>query len=1311
MPVSPFNKNYFEVSGTFNGAEPTSFEIKVTGASGSEGWYYRTKTLEGEYTAYNTSITLVVGTQLQLGSTGVYIKFTRTSATSYTAGDIWRFSTQSDVKLDESIGQFDHIETIDVGDERNLLAISSTSGRVATIANIDGDKPVAEPSELNIGSGTSGHLLDFEQRNKELYIAKGRDSHPQFLGYSKNNGFEGVGESELRSNPAFDVLEGASNPNTDAYDCSVILRGGGGANLKDAKIAVGINNVTDSGAIKDSVTIQNLPDNRLYEYGCITTPISIKRYYGVSHGAYCDGFAVLRKPELNSAEYAGTIDLWNLNSALGGTIGQQANMFKSIQLKKPEFAENINTFGDFYLVPETSAMDKFTVVCARNRGTTQNFNGADNNSWLFKSGTLNKSAMHANTTTIGDWDDITPAVSADEAATAYNLVGNEMYFLQRVIHNGPQSVTAFGSTHTATMPDFIALHSTHYSSVNMKPKIVESAEYSCLSFAGFNAVTSGVGTSPMLSYTAKVGPKLDSYGHRNWWSARNALITTGKKQINMGVAFQHSDEDGKDQAGWFTECFGPFMADNNSNDDAKVFRPVSWCTWMVQISASNSGSGKYKVFPHMLDWAEQGTQAKKYKTFWGSQSFTIPNWVTSIENNAGEGGRTGSSPNTGVVKLNSVPSKAPNFGYKGSIKFSTRGTTRQRHLLHYIRPGNRKALTFRFGTETNTPQSLSGHSTPQLFPNDWILEDANITVDNVASSAYSLWNLDANDSIMNVNFFGTAAKANNARRARSIPSLGTGGDDKMGYRIAEHGNIVQNVDASGTQWFPGNNEHLHIFGVRYRANESKARYTLRMNGGLASTNLYTSSVSEFAVTQPVESSVANSWAGVVAKKVFYKASLIYDGFQETPLLSTQGSLFVSGGLTKAIRVDIRIADTYPISERITGVALYRASSATGDVVEPETLFRFIEEIPLFQFNHNAVGGYQSVIVEDTGDAEGTYESINGLSEKIFDLSINYTVNTQQNGYHFVANCHHTQIADAENYLFRSQAGKFAIFDWTKDFVELPFIPSSLIGFQGKVYCFSTNQTAIINPETMFIEDVIEGIGCINSKTSLITDAGLVWCDYRNIYLASPSITPIGTTILNVKDDGWLNLSLKEKEDIRCGYDSKRKAFLFFYTRGTTYRCWAYSAQKGRWDLFETPERVMDTTLTKDGATILLLESNKLAKFLAHTSISKDWYWESKRLSLGNTMVDKKVRNFKLEANSRNLTSMQYKLDGDSDWTTGQDVATNFTGSQNKAFKLSVADSTKKVHWIKIKIAGDNSVSGTDVKAFATSVIYKPKRPK
>ena len=62
MPLAPWNKNYFEVSGNPTVSEATTFEVRVTGSNGSEKWYYRSLTGTEDYSAYNTAITLVVST-------------------------------------------------------------------------------------------------------------------------------------------------------------------------------------------------------------------------------------------------------------------------------------------------------------------------------------------------------------------------------------------------------------------------------------------------------------------------------------------------------------------------------------------------------------------------------------------------------------------------------------------------------------------------------------------------------------------------------------------------------------------------------------------------------------------------------------------------------------------------------------------------------------------------------------------------------------------------------------------------------------------------------------------------------------------------------------------------------------------------------------------------------------------------------------------------------------------------------------------------------------------------------------------------
>ena len=68
------------------------------------------------------------------------------------------------------------------------------------------------------------------------------------------------------------------------------------------------------------------------------------------------------------------------------------------------------------------------------------------------------------------------------------------------------------------------------------------------------------------------------------------------------------------------------------------------------------------------------------------------------------------------------------------------------------------------------------------------------------------------------------------------------------------------------------------------------------------------------------------------------------------------------------------------------------------------------------------------------------------------------------------------------------------------------------------------------------------------------------------------------------------------------------------------------------------------------------------------------------------------------------------MDGSSAWTAGTDVSTKFTGSNNRALTLTVADKGKQ-HWVKMKATGNNDTAGSNIKAYAMSAIYKPKRPK
>ena len=264
---------------------------------------------------------------------------------------------------------------------------------------------------------------------------------------------------------------------------------------------------------------------------------------------------------------------------------------------------------------------------------------------------------------------------------------------------------------------------------------------------------------------------------------------------------------------------------------------------------------------------------------------------------------------------------------------------------------------------------------------------------------------------------------------------------------------------------------------------------------------------------------------------------------------------------------------------------------------------------------------------------------------------------------------------------------------------------------GKLYIFGNTKTAILNPETLIVEDEINGVGCIGPKAIQSNPTGLFWFDQNNIYSANPQIRKIGTPILKQETQGWTILSDSVKASAVSGYDSNRNCYLVYFTNGSDHRVWSYYITTSRWDLWETDYTVYDSVQSSDGYPILLMENGRISKHLGGNN-KRDWVFESKKLSFGTgTTVRKKLKAIKVDDTSRSQTSVSYKTnDNNASWQSGTDISSSFTGSNNSAVKLATADKGKQ-HWIKMQVAGENDTAGSNVKAHALSAIYKPKRPK
>ena len=1475
------NKSYLDFTGSYTGTNDKNFQIQVktNGSSGAasrlvfrwrkqdayadytgdwSSWMFQDGSTAPE-TAGNWGTEIAVNTSYSL-SDGMSIKFTRPDKNDYTVGDHWIFKCFSDLKLSNDVNlNYDYLESIDIGEDRNLLAISKETGDVAIIEGIDTDNPILSNTTTNIGSVNPGFTLDFEKKNKEVYIAKGKDKPPIWLGYNKNLGMYGMGEnSVIKAEAAMPVVvSSTAGPNRMTFDRSVAFRAGA-TNSKDAKIIVGIKDEDHENAAfnnnEGKFYIYNIDDEHITTVQ-VPTPIrAIRKYYGRNRGsgtsAYCDGFVIMRdhassKTGLHYGDLEkciAVLDFYDLNSdtASGIIPGTQYNKIHSIYLDSPNFDGANNTgkvryFHDFLVVGKyggglsTAIDDKMNVkfVLSAEKGSFEDWNDqyAHQYSWLWTVGGIEAEyeeasgnsanlalggwdvlceGAHLDVIDLPDWsggtgdgvkidgyqhsafDDITPLTNETcledeffqnphgytESTTNLFPIDGDLTKVKRergwywVVPTGvqkdntligfgpqiynPQSKNGTSDTTVGRTPAWyvVKAQDAQLEGVKGKHGIINVPGRHSL----FNAGMDDTGVNPTIGWTCEYRPTIsynsgntsnrigaqwydssdvaDQIAHKGRLSVPGSMsqdearfweITQGGEQGMTGPYFL--DGDDACTGSFNASSYEPASGYNVDNINKQTLTSLRWVTHMIQ-PFNISGQGFHKMLSHTQDW----TGNPDYDSLEKWQNATdITGSFTELLNNPTDG--------QGVFRHKAIPSVKPLFGDDGTVTVTTLSTSshaRKRMMFSYVRPGNRKYLSFRMGLEPAAPMTYlvtkGTYPMVDLFPNDW---------NTGTQNAYTNWmeNSSLMQSSLHTEFYqsgtyfyqptsGTNGSANARKRhyLQDYSEANQPDDDKNSYRMPETNWNIPEADwkhgGNNIVWYPENAKHQDVVWSVQTGNHVKEGIFYLDIGGPGSANatntwLSGTPVDYFGITAPTLDS-SGSWqgpSGAGCKTLFYRATLVLDGYQETVFLSDTAKLDGLEEATLIYPVNFSVyLEEAALNKRVTAVAIYRAyhSSDKTDPDKPDTLYRFLTEVKLRDFNWSDTNNRWEYPIKDNGDVEGTYEAINGIHQEMYNLHINYGVNATVNAYMFVGNCEHTEIEDADNYIFRSQPGKYSIFDWSSQFLQMPFVPIAMKGFQGKLYVFSENQTSVINPEGFYIEDTIEGIGCIGPKAMMVTDAGFIFADYRNIYVCTPQIQAVGDKILTVDTFGWSNLSTEVKSKCRLGYDAKRKAFLiFFSTSDSIHRVWAYSYRSGRWDLWETDKEVRDTLLTKDGATICLYSDNRIGKLLQDENNRYDWEWKSKKINMGTTMIDKKIRNIKIEANNRANTDVRYDVGGG--FTQGIDVSTSFSGSNNTAIKLQNADKGK-THWVKARVTGDNG-SGTDYKVHALSVIYKPKRAK
>ena len=423
--------------------------------------------------------------------------------------------------------------------------------------------------------------------------------------------------------------------------------------------------------------------------------------------------------------------------------------------------------------------------------------------------------------------------------------------------------------------------------------------------------------------------------------------------------------------------------------------------------------------------------------------------------------------------------------------------------------------------------------------------------------------------------------------------------------------------------------------------------------------------------------------------VFYKISLLYDGFQESPLNDSAFEIDVTNE-SKFLRLHLQMptVEEAGLSPRVTHVNLYRKNELTE-------LYRLVKSINLNGEDDpfELIDGQYVFKIKDEF-LMATYEAINGIPESLNDLTPNYTLSCQLNDFLFVSGIGHPDISqEGKHMIMRSKQSKFSVFDWSNDFLDLPTEPIALVAFAGRIFAFDENNIYKINPQGLYIEDVSEGIGTLNSQSVVTTDVGMFFADRNNIYVHNGrNASPIGGPILysQTKPEwqiGYLDAIVKAE---KLGYTpkltfhpSKQLVYVVLQGYGESFtsfrqhksRVYAFNIEQKRWDYLEIPTAKAITTTSK--GDVIIGDGYQVYNYNIDKRNRKSFDWESVPFNMGSTNYDKSFKSLKI---SGDLCLFKFNKNGLATQTSSGD------GDENADDMGGNVQEEEQIDWL----VGDNS---------------------
>ena len=408
-------------------------------------------------------------------------------------------------------------------------------------------------------------------------------------------------------------------------------------------------------------------------------------------------------------------------------------------------------------------------------------------------------------------------------------------------------------------------------------------------------------------------------------------------------------------------------------------------------------------------------------------------------------------------------------------------------------------------------------------------------------------------------------------------------------------------------------------------------------------------------------------------------------------------------------LDIKVSN---YSKRLSHICVYRRDSSSD-------FFSLVKEIKTESGWGNTDGVWVRSIA-DNGTLGPTYESRSGLSEVLDTIKIKYGISAEVDGYLFAGDCSHENIENASNFIFRSKAGKYSIFDYANDFLTIKSKPTAMANFLGRLFVFDDNNIYKINQHDLSIEDIFEGVGCLGKDSVIVTEYGMFFADSNGAYMhdgnkpirISEAIhqgevdTSFGGSD-NIYNVSWVNLVSNTNNIPLVTFESNSSSVLFLIkhdkkisktvdsieanTSIANYYAWSYNIPNERWDLWEIDSNInLGAPVINKNGEVLLPMDNAIYE-LKGGSTKKDYTWISKKINADQDSIVKIFKKIKINGIEDSLLQGgDYKESSDrilvftsKGAVSSGDMTYSKPSSSHSEYKIS--GSNKSARWIQVKL--------------------------